>query len=47
MSLWILFVALLSLAAIVAVIAVLHRRRSTRGFAVAPVVRFEQKDRKD
>ena len=47
MSMWILFVALLSLAAVVAIVAVLHRRRSTRGFAVAPVVRFEQKDRKD
>ena len=47
MSMWILFVALLCLAAIVAVVAVLHRRRSTRGFAVAPIVRFEQKDRRD
>ena len=47
MSIWIFFVALLSLATIVAVVAVLHRRRSTRGFAVVPVVRFEQKDRKD
>ena len=47
MSMWIFFVALLSLAAVGAVIAVLHRRRSTRGFAVAPIVRFEQKDRKD
>ena len=47
MTMWIYFVALLSFAAVGALIAVVHRRRSTRGFAVAPVVRFEQKDRKD
>ena len=47
MSMWIIFVALLCLAAVGTIVAVVHRRRSTRGFATAPVVRFEQKDRKD
>jgi hypothetical protein len=47
MSMWIFFVALLSLAAVGTIVAVLHRRRSTRGFAVVPVVRFIETGRKE